>query len=142
MRRTFLALMAALALIVGGLGAASASAAVHNNGCTSGGTDISTTLNYTYPSAGGRRVASLQWSTNPNALLNRLELELRDDGALYSPAVAAGASSGTLNDVPSSGTLTENLPIQLSGGNYQYRVRVWGGVASSTATCNTGWDNF
>lgn len=136
------AVFTALALIVGGLGAGSASAAVSHDSCVTGGTTVSTTLFYSVNGA-SRSVSNYGWSTSPAAQLNRIALDLRDDGASYLPRSAAGGSTATLNDVPSSESgYSSSLPLNLSGGGYEYRFRIWGGVGNSTDSCNTGWHGF
>jgi hypothetical protein len=138
MRKLLVVLVTACLVLVGG----AAQAATSNDSCVTGGTTVSTTLFYVQ-NTNNRVVSNYSWSTNPGALLNRIALELTDNGALYQPASAAGGSTSTLNDVPSSESgYDDNLPITLSGGGYQYRFLIYGGVGNSTDSCSTGWHSF
>lgn len=143
MFKRFILAVLTTALMVGGLGVASASAATSFDSCVSGGTTISTTVFYT-TSTGHRHVSNFAWSTSPAAQLNRIALELRDDGASWTPVAAAGGTAASLNDVPSSdaGYSSGQLPLSMSGGGYEYRFLIYGGVGNSTDSCSTGWHSF
>lgn len=139
-------LMIALAVVfaVLGLNVGSASAASNAYSCASGGT--TTTVRFYEDAAYSTpNFDHFAWSTSPNALLNRISINVRDadDGIESGVIQAVGGTTTTVDDVPSSGTTSDsNATLFYNYGHPQWRASVWGGTGSSTASCNTGWHAF
>jgi hypothetical protein len=136
-RKILIVLLAALALIVGGLGAGTASAATSSGSCTTGGTDFTFTLNHN-----DNTFNELGWSTDPAAKMNRLTLTTSyyNTGNGEFNEVNIGGDKDTLNDVASSRSHYQpgNWPSTFYSVRY-WRVWVWGGVGNSKDSCQTPW---
>lgn len=142
MRKYLLALLVSVGLIVGGLGAGSASAVTQTGYCTTSGSqgvDVAVRLDHpTY-----YNFNDVGWDTNPNALLNRITITLAESSSGTDPYLlwSIGGTSTTPDDVASGATnyVPGGWPKTILNGGRYWRASVWGGSGDSNGSCNTGW---
>jgi hypothetical protein len=125
--------------------AGSAKASASFEGCNTGGTHVDVILNWHNVNSNTRDIDNWSWATTPPADLNRIQVDMRENGgAIFYSQGAAGGSTSTLNDVPDSeANYDPGFFFSVDRNNSpQWRATVWGGVGNSTDSCNTGWHSM